>query len=260
VTIQRSMRRWYQVNIVQRREAMTVIQSQWRTSQCVEQLKFLRGVVKIQSLVRRQLALQSLGDQTQSLSTINSMFRMSLDRNWFLSCRAGIVLCQSFWRRREAILQAQSLDAVICVQSLWRAVEDRNRYLQLKPAVQCLQSLVRKQNCRQEYLEEKKAAVLVQSVFRSAGSRRSYTKTHANRCLQSVARMNQQRESFNCLKSEATLLQCLWRRLQATNELNLLKALVKVQSVYRTLDVRAQFRETKNSASCVQSIGRMTCT
>ncbi|XP_033204867.2 unconventional myosin-IXb isoform X1 [Bombus vancouverensis nearcticus] len=100
-----------------------------------------------------------------SITTIQKWFRACLERRKFLRLKNAVVQIQSFWRMVIAQRFAHSLrtriEAVIHIQSAWRAYKQHSWFKKLKSCVIMFQAHIRGNRARKTFAELKKQKKLL---------------------------------------------------------------------------------------------------
>ncbi|XP_044123469.1 abnormal spindle-like microcephaly-associated protein isoform X3 [Neovison vison] len=272
IRLQAAFRRMRARNLHRQTRAACVIQSYWRMRQ--DRFRFLnlkKITTKLQAHVRKNQQLQKYRKIKKAAIVIQTHFRAyvlakQVRASYEKTCFAVIVL-QSAYRGMQARRKfIHILTAIIKIQSCYRAYISRKKFLRLKSAAVKLQSIVKMKQSRKQYLCLRAATLFIQQQYRStkmaALQRQEYVQMRVS-CvkLQASVRGHLVRKQMRLQRQAAVSLQSYFR-MRKTRQyyLEIYKATVVIQSYYRAykaqVNQRKNFLRVKRAVTCLQAAYR----
>ncbi|XP_068096155.1 abnormal spindle-like microcephaly-associated protein [Hyperolius riggenbachi] len=188
-------------------------------------------------------------------------------REQYVCFREKIIKVQSFYRgmkMRRRFLQMRK--SAVLLQSMFRMRKRHVEYQRIKQATISVQkqyrAVVEGKKQRQQYLALKKAACTIQAIWRGRKVREQLRRMHAAATLiQSHCRMVTQRRAFKKLKKVTIAMQQSYRASRERNRQmliysNLRKAAVCIQSTFRAVKMKQEFKAKRRAAVVLQSAFR----
>ncbi|XP_032173638.1 abnormal spindle-like microcephaly-associated protein isoform X3 [Mustela erminea] len=272
IRLQAAFRRMRARNLHRQTRAACVFQSYWRMRQ--DRFRFLnlkKITTKLQAHVRKNQQLQKYRKMKKAAIVIQTHFRAyvlakQVRASYEKTCFAVIVL-QSAYRGLQARRKfIHILTAIIKIQSCYRAYISRKKFLRLKSAAVKLQSIVKMKQSRKQYLCLRAATLFIQQRYRStkmaALQRQEYVQMRVS-CvkLQASVRGHLVRKQMRLRRQAAVSLQSYFR-MRKTRQcyLEIYKATVVIQSYYRAykaqVNQRKNFLRVKRAVTCLQAAYR----
>ncbi|XP_044942928.1 abnormal spindle-like microcephaly-associated protein isoform X3 [Mustela putorius furo] len=272
IRLQAAFRRMRARNLHRQTRAACVFQSYWRMRQ--DRFRFLnlkKITTKLQAHVRKNQQLQKYRKMKKAAIVIQTHFRAyvlakQVQASYEKTCFAVIVL-QSAYRGLQARRKfIHILTAIIKIQSCYRAYISRKKFLRLKSAAVKLQSIVKMKQSRKQYLCLRAATLFIQQRYRSmkmaALQRQEYVQMRVS-CvkLQASVRGHLVRKQMRLRRQAAVSLQSYFR-MRKTRQyyLEIYKATVVIQSYYRAykaqVNQRKNFLRVKRAVTCLQAAYR----
>ncbi|XP_059269018.1 abnormal spindle-like microcephaly-associated protein isoform X2 [Mustela nigripes] len=272
IRLQAAFRRMRARNLHRQTRAACVFQSYWRMRQ--DRFRFLnlkKITTKLQAHVRKNQQLQKYRKMKKAAIVIQTHFRAyvlakQVQASYEKTCFAVIVL-QSAYRGLQARRKfIHILTAIIKIQSCYRAYISRKMFLRLKSAAVKLQSIVKMKQSRKQYLCLRAATLFIQQRYRSmkmaALQRQEYVQMRVS-CvkLQASVRGHLVRKQMRLRRQAAVSLQSYFR-MRKTRQyyLEIYKATVVIQSYYRAykaqVNQRKNFLRVKRAVTCLQAAYR----
>lgn len=275
VTLQRYCKRFLKNVLQKQHHAALIIQAHVRGHQAkARYLKLRHDIILVQAIVRGHIQRIRLTKLMESVVTIQRQFRAYIvakkARNEFLELRKAVVCMQSRYRmvleRRKYL---HLLHMIIKFQALVKMMIVRRTFVKQRAAAKVLQMHYRAWTlgriCREEYCKCRNAAIAIQALLRGHVVRKNL-----KRC--SLAAMNIQRcwrshlIRIRFLRLRQAVIACQHRYRakligKQCNE-NFKKfraAVVVVQKCYRGVRCRKMLQDYKRQCIRVQSIFRMHC-
>lgn len=249
----------------------TQVQSYFRMILCERELSRLKEKKDLQI-------------KTDAAKLIQSHWRCILARRKYIAMKHASIMLQSYWRSRVAREELKRLKAIsqtrakaaIVIQSRWRGIIMRRRYVSIRNASIILQSCWRAKVARielqrlREYTQRKKlATIFVQSRWRGRVSRLRYLALkNASIIIQSYWRSRVAQKELQRLKEisraredAARLIQSRWRGFVLRRKFIAIRhTIIGIQSCWRSKVARIQFQQAKsdlqiriNAAKLIQS-------
>ncbi|XP_068734820.1 abnormal spindle-like microcephaly-associated protein homolog [Montipora capricornis] len=250
------------------KKATLVVQRRYRATRlCKEQHKTLeetrRSAIIIQAYIRGFQARQRVASMVDvelrrkaAAMTIQRYFRgyccMKKTLIAYHITRGAIITMQASWRMYAAQKFVHKLKSIIKVQAIYRATNQRRKFLKLRDVVCKLQAVVRSNQDRKRFVRMKKAVTVVQKRYRAQTAMRRTCREyqrlkHATVVIQYYFRRHQQRQDYLRKKRKVVLAQSVVRmRLERTRFLQKRQAAIVIQRRYRSYifgdDIRQRYR------------------
>ncbi|XP_058557755.1 abnormal spindle-like microcephaly-associated protein isoform X5 [Neofelis nebulosa] len=259
-------------NLCRQIRAACVFQSYWRMRR--DRFRFLnlkKITVKLQAQVRMHQQLQKYKKIKKAALIIQIHLRASILAKRALASyqktRSAVIVLQSAYRGMQARRKfIHILTSVIKIQSYYRAYISRKKFLRLKHATVKLQSIVKMKQTRKQYLHLRAATLFIQQWYRSikvaALKREEYVQMRES-CvkLQAFVRGHLVRKQMRSQRKAAVSLQSYFRmRKMRQHYLEMYKAAVVIQNYYRAykaqVSQRKNFLQVKRAVTCVQAAYR----
>ncbi|XP_060034467.1 abnormal spindle-like microcephaly-associated protein [Erinaceus europaeus] len=252
--------------------AACVLQSYWRMRQARLHFLYLRKIViGLQAHVRRHQQLQKYKKMKKSVIILQVHFRACLSARKVLASyqrtRCAVIVLQSAYRRLQARRKfVHILTSVVKIQSYYRAYSSRKKFLHLKNATIKLQSIVRMQQTLKRYLHVRAATMVIQQWYRSIRmtelKRKEYIEARES-CikLQALVRGYLVRKQVRLQRKAAISLQAYFRmRKLRQHYLQIYRATLVIQSYYHAyraqVNQRKKFLQVKRATTCLQAAYR----
>ncbi|CAH2311669.1 abnormal spindle-like microcephaly-associated [Pelobates cultripes] len=267
--------------------AATMIQSKWKMYRARREFVNTKAAaITIQAAFRGYKARTIQKERKRAACYIQRWYRSNrlarLQRAKYTTMRQAALAIQSAFRRIVARQLAQRESAARKLQSVFRVVVCRKRFLKLREAAITLQSYYRLYRTWRMYRMKRDAALLIQRWYRSCGRMKHQRETYLELrrsviCLQAAVRGYRERQTFTKIVTSAVIIQVFWRgfmnrrlflqykastliiqqryramclqRAQRDNYLKLRAAAIKLQAIYRGSQARKLVR--RECAACV---------
>ncbi|XP_049490252.1 abnormal spindle-like microcephaly-associated protein isoform X5 [Panthera uncia] len=259
-------------NLRRQIRAACVFQSYWRMRR--DRFRFLnlkKITIKLQAQVRMHQQLQKYKKIKKAALRIQIHLRASILAKRALASyqktRSAVIVLQSAYRGMQARRKfIHILTSIIKIQSYYRAYISRKKFLRLKHATVKLQSIVKMKQTRKQYLHLRAATLFIQQWYRSikvaALKREEYVQMRES-CvkLQAFVRGHLVRKQMRSQRKAAVSLQSYFRmRKMRQHYLEMYKAAVVIQNYYRAykaqVSQRKNFLQVKRAVTCVQAAYR----
>ncbi|KAG1653326.1 Abnormal spindle-like microcephaly-associated [Nymphon striatum] len=238
-------------NYIAMKEASVVIQTYFRRHLAMRRLKYLKALVFIQSLIRRNLMRKEFIKKRNAALVIQKYVRCFLKKQQYLNLINSTIIIQRYFRaklfgkrdRKSYIQQKNScikiqaffrgclirkewkkkVSATICIQKYFRSFVERQKFKSQKIAIIKLQrkwlaTLLAKKE-RENYLKFTCGIVKLQAITRGIGVRKNYLSTIGKVILvQSVFRAYLKRCQYVRIKTAIIILQRRWRATLLANQ------------------------------------------
>ncbi|XP_045312633.1 abnormal spindle-like microcephaly-associated protein isoform X4 [Leopardus geoffroyi] len=259
-------------NLHRQIRAACVFQSYWRMRR--DKFRFLnlkKITIKLQAQVRMHQQLQKYKKIKKAALIIQIHLRASILAKRALASyqktHSAVIVLQSAYRGMQARRKfIHILTSIIKIQSYYRAYISRKKFLRLKHATVKLQSIVKMKQTRKQYLHLRAATLFIQQWYRSikvaALKREEYVQMRES-CikLQAFVRGHLVRKQMRSQRKAAVSLQSYFRmRKIRQHYLEMYKAAVVIQNYYRAykaqVSQRKNFLQVKRAVTCVQAAYR----
>ncbi|XP_058130896.1 abnormal spindle-like microcephaly-associated protein [Dasypus novemcinctus] len=271
IQLQNFFRRMKAHNLHRQIRAASVFQSYWRMRR--DRLQFLnlkRIVIKLQAHIRKHQQLQKYKKIKKAAIIIQTHFRAyisarKVQASYQRTCCAVVIL-QSAYRGMQARKRfIHILISIIKIQSYYRAYISHKKFLKLKKATIKLQSIIKMKRMRKQFLYLREATLYIQRWYRSkkiAVLKREEYRQLQESCtkLQAFVRGYLVRKQMRLQRKAAILLQSYFRmRKMRQYYLKIYKATIIIQEYYRAY--KAQVNQRKNlqvnrAITCLQAAYR----
>ena len=225
-----------------------------------------KSALKIQSVLRGNVARLSVANMNKSAVKIQAATRGFAQRSEFLLTRASIVTMQSVARCVVAKRNfARMKTGAVKIQSQFRGMVAKKQFQTLKSATIQLQAVFRGfaqkrrfDNLVQYIALQNRSALKIQSVFRGACEKKNVaTQKNAAVFVQRIVRGLNVRKEIRVMNASALKIQSVLRgnvaRLSVTN---MNKSAVKIQAATRGFTQRREFLLTRASIVTMQYVAR----
>ncbi|XP_067661837.1 abnormal spindle-like microcephaly-associated protein homolog [Haliotis asinina] len=300
VTIQHWWRRLQQRKMERQHRAATLIQATYRCHMARREFQCKQSaVLTLQTSFRRMTARMQFLRTKAAVIILQHYTRLHLNKRQ-IQCqmqakRDAVVRLQTCWRRLQAQRQygtirhavvviqknvrmmqarieyakkiaARQTSAAVSIQSWWRMLMSRQKFVSLRKNIVVIQAHVRGWHQRIDFLRQRKAAVVIQSYYRAARATREARTRYqvmigAAMAIQSGWRSYVIKKQFSIMRRSAVKIQSKVRTMLAMKRYHNLKhACVLMQRLYQanrtTKCVRQEFVRTKSAVVTLQTAFR----
>ncbi|XP_046339131.2 abnormal spindle-like microcephaly-associated protein homolog isoform X2 [Haliotis rufescens] len=229
------------------------------------------AVVRLQTCWRRLQAQRQYGAIRQAVMVIQKNVRMMQAQIQYKNKMASVSCLQRHARgylQRKAFLSdvAHRTSAAVRVQSWWRMLVSRQRFVSLRQSVVVIQAWVRGWHQRKDLMRQRKAALVIQSFYRATRATREARTRYqvmigAAMAIQSGWRSYVIKKQFSIMRRSAVKIQSKVRMVLAMKRYHNLKhACVLLQRRYRANKmgqcVKQEFVQTKSAVVTLQAAFR----
>uniref|UniRef100_A0A7S4IHQ8 Calponin-homology (CH) domain-containing protein n=1 Tax=Odontella aurita TaxID=265563 RepID=A0A7S4IHQ8_9STRA len=231
----------YHERLAQAKSA-SIIQRRWRSYVCQSRFSnTLSGVILIQSLTRRNIAVRYVRDiaqkneEVQATVTIQAWMRMALAKFWYKKELAAIAI-QKIWRGYTANVDfLLSTWSAIRIQAIVRQMVARKNYCQVRRGITLFQALCRGSAVRRCAMGSTSCAIRIQALYRGFRARYAFSeRRRAAIQIQSAARGMIARTDVEIQHYAASEIQRMWRGYEDNVDyILMLLSAIKIQAAFR---------------------------
>ncbi|GIL67632.1 hypothetical protein Vafri_20977 [Volvox africanus] len=267
--------------------AAVIIQACWRMAFTRRRHEAMRvATVKIQAAVRSWFVQRRLREQHRAAATVQRFWRSYLELNAIRAARTAAVVMQTAWRARQersrfltvcraAVHMQQNwrlrcqARAAMTLQTYWRMVVARRRFIQNRAIIIMLQTRYRCLMAVQQLEGTKTAAKVIQQSWRCASARRKVARRveayYMDRLRREEERLLEIARHYMLSTAAAKRIQAWWRGLLVRKAFLPIwnrhkelarqrRATVVIQSAWRAYSTRTKYRRVLHAVRIIASV------